>query len=48
MHEQGGWLLDSRMAWIALAIWATVVLIHAAWRSLSGDQDPIRESGPIL
>ncbi len=33
---------------MALWAWALIVLLHAAWRSLTGgaEQDPIRESGP--
>ena len=32
---------------MALWAWAVLVLLHAAWRSLLGnEQDPIRESGP--
>ena len=48
MHEPQGFLLDARLASIALAVWAAAVLLHAVWRS-RGDAslDPIRESGPI-
>jgi hypothetical protein len=49
MHGTHGLLLDDKMVWIALSIWAAAVLLHALWRS-RGDATPdsIRESGPIL
>jgi len=42
-------MLSLNTVWIALSVYAGVLLVHAAWRS-RGDaaQDPIRDSGPIL
>ena len=35
-------------AWIALAAWFVVVLVHAWWRSRGAAvPDPIRPSGPL-
>ena len=35
-------------AWIALAAWLALVLLHAGWRSRgAAPQDPIRPSGPL-
>ena len=49
MHDAEGWLLDARTVWIALGVWAAMVLLHALWRSRGeASPDPIRESGPIV
>ena len=49
MHDAEGWLLDARTVWIALGVWAAMVLLHALWRSRGeAAPDPIRESGPIV
>ena len=48
MHETQGWLLDMKTVWIALAVLAVAILLHALWRSRGeAKPDPIRESGPI-
>jgi hypothetical protein len=49
MHEATPFLLDARMAKIALEAWGAVVILYGLWRSL-GDARPdaIRGSGPIL
>jgi hypothetical protein len=40
-------IVSARQAWIFLAAWGVVVLVHALWRSVgSAPQDPIRPSGP--
>jgi hypothetical protein len=49
MHESAGWYLDARTAWIFLVAWGAAVLLHGLWRSMGeAEQDPIRESGPVL
>jgi hypothetical protein len=42
-------MLDERMVFIGMSVFAVVVLIYGFWRSRGdGQQDPIRKSGPIL
>lgn len=49
MHEMTPFLLDVRMAKIALEAWGAVVILYGLLRSLGDARpDPIRESGPIL
>jgi len=49
MHDTHGWLLDARMAKIAIAAWIAAVLVYGFWRSRgAAAQDAIRESGPVL
>jgi len=43
-----GWTIDGFQAVVALWIWASMVLLHAIWRSLHGPEtDPIRLPGPV-
>ena len=45
--EATGWILTPTDAWIFLAIWVAVVLVHGFYRSVGeAKQDPIRPSGP--
>ena len=40
--------LDAQTAWLAIAIWSAIVLVHGLWRSRGeGVPDPIRPSGPL-
>ncbi len=42
-------MISGFQAVMALWVWAVIVLLHAAWRSLlvGAEQHPIRESGPL-
>jgi len=49
MHASHGWLPDATTAWIALSVFAALVLLHALWRSIGeAAPDPVRDSGPIV
>lgn len=42
--------VDAQTAWIVVAAWFALVLLHGLWRLSRGDAaaaDPIRPSGPL-
>ena len=43
-----GWTITGFETVVVLWAWASLVLLHAVWRSLAGrETDPIRPPGPI-